>query len=43
MRKEGKKLKDKKDIIVGVKGKDGDYIREIMMGKGYRVNGMKRR
>ncbi|HSI41516.1 MAG TPA: GDP-mannose 4,6-dehydratase [Xanthobacteraceae bacterium] len=35
--------KDKVALITGVTGQDGTYLSELLLGKGYRVHGIKRR
>ncbi len=36
-------MQDKTALIVGVTGQDGAYLSELLLGKGYRVHGLKRR
>ena len=39
----GKTLKEKTALIIGVTGQDGAYLSELLLNKGYRVHGLKRR
>ncbi|MBC2886436.1 GDP-mannose 4,6-dehydratase [Ochrobactrum sp. CM-21-5] len=36
-------MKEKIALIIGVTGQDGAYLSEFLLGKGYRVHGLKRR
>src|SRR3954453_18477968 len=36
-------MADKVALITGVTGQDGAYLSELLLGKGYRVHGIKRR
>ncbi len=33
----------KKALITGITGRDGSYLAEFLLGKGYQVHGIKRR
>jgi len=39
----GKTLQEKTALIIGVTGQDGAYLSELLLKKGYRVHGLKRR
>jgi GDPmannose 4,6-dehydratase len=39
----GKTLQEKTALIIGVTGQDGAYLSELLLAKGYRVHGLKRR
>lgn len=39
----GKTLQEKTALIIGVTGQDGAYLSELLLNKGYRVHGLKRR
>ena len=30
-------------LIIGITGQDGSYLAELLLGKGYKVHGIKRR
>ena len=36
-------MKNKTAIITGITGQDGSYLAELLLSKGYRVIGLKRR
>ena len=36
-------MDDKVALITGVTGQDGGYLAELLLAKGYRVHGIKRR